>query len=105
MSNIFDSIFKRTNINTGVQDCRNTPSAVLLDVREASAFRSGHIPEAVNVPLSAIQAISFPKDTPLFVYCLRGARSRKAVRILKQMGYSDVRSIGGISSYKGHVER
>lgn len=43
-------------------------------------FRSGHIPEAVNVPLSAIQTNSFPKDTPLFVYCLRGARSRKAVR-------------------------
>jgi len=45
------------------------------------------------------------KDTPLFIYCLRGARSRKAVRVLKQMGYTDVRSIGGISSYKGQVER
>ena len=105
MPNILKFIFNRTNINAGVRECHSTPSAVLLDVREVSEYRSGHIPEAVNVPLSAIQTISFPKDTPLFVYCLRGARSRKAVRILKQMGYTDVRSIGGINGYRGEVER
>ena len=98
-------IFKRTNINAGVQECSRTPSAVLLDVREESEFRSGHIPGAVNVPLSCIQTISIPKDTPLFVYCLRGARSRKAVRILKQMGYEDARSIGGINGYTGQISK
>ncbi len=94
----------RTNINEAVEACRNTSGAVLLDVREVDEFRSGHIPGAVNVPLSRINSISLPKTTPLFVYCLRGTRSKQAVNYLKQMGY-DARSIGGIASYKGQVER
>ena len=40
----------------------------------------------------------------LFVYCLRGSRSRRAVGILKRMGYS-AKSIGGITAYKGEIER
>ena len=95
--------FNRTNINSAVEECRNTPGAVLLDVREAEEFDSGHIPGAVNVPLSAIHSISIPKTGTLFVYCLRGTRSKRAVNILKRMGYS-ARSIGGIVSYKGQTE-
>ena len=40
--------FNKTNINDAVEEYRNTPGAVLLDVREADEFRSGHIPGAVN---------------------------------------------------------
>ena len=96
-------LFGRANINEGVGECRGTPGAVLLDVREADEFRSGHIPGAVNVPLSRINSISIPKDKPFFVYCLRGTRSRQAVSALKRMGYT-AKSIGGIASYKGQVE-
>ena len=97
--------FKRTAINDAVDECRRTPDAVLLDVREADEFRSGHIAGAVNVPLSGIDTIRIPKDTPLYVYCLRGTRSRQAVAALKRMGYGNARSIGGIASYKGQIER
>ena len=95
--------FSKTDINRALEEVRNTPGAVLLDVREAEAFRSGHIPGAVNVPLSMIHTISVPGTCTLFVYCLRGTRSRRAVNILKQMGYN-ARSIGGIASYKGQTE-
>lgn len=97
--------FKRTNINDAVDECRRTPEAVLLDVREADEFRAGHIAGAVNIPLSSIQTIRIPKDKPLYVYCLRGTRSRQAVGTLKRMGYENARSIGGIASYKGQIER
>ena len=70
--------FNKTNINDAVEEYRNTPGAVLLDVREADEFRSGHIPGAVNVPLSAIEQATLPKDKPLYVYCLRGTRSKQA---------------------------
>ena len=98
--------FGRTTINEAVEECRNTQGAVLLDVRETDEFRSGHIPGAVNVPLSGINTITIPipKDRPLFVYCLRGTRSRQAVGVLKQMGYT-AKSIGGIVSYRGQLER
>lgn len=96
--------FNRTNINEAVEECRKTPDAVLLDVREVDEFQSGHIPGAVNIPLSRINTIEIPKDKPLFVYCLRGTRSKQAVGALKRMGYS-AKSIGGIASYKGQVQR
>ena len=97
--------FHKTNINNAVEECRNTPGAVLLDVREADEFRSGHIPGAINVPLSAIDQVTLPKDKPLFVYCLRGTGSRRAVGVLKRMGYQNVKNIGGIVSYKGALEK
>ncbi|MBR3018510.1 MAG: rhodanese-like domain-containing protein [Clostridia bacterium] len=97
--------FNRININEAVEECRNTSGAVLLDVREADEFRSGHIPDAVNVPLSRISSIALPKTSLLFVYCLRGTRSKQAVSRLKQMGYQNAKSIGGIASYKGQVAR
>ena len=97
--------FNRINIDDAVEECRRTPGAILLDVREVDEFNSGHIPGAVNVPLSKIDTIDAPKDRPLYVYCLRGTRSRQAVGTLKQMGYAEVRSIGGITAYKGQLER
>ena len=40
------------------------------------------------------------KKKPLFVYCRSGARSAKAVEILKRMGYTNVNDIGGILDYR-----
>ena len=92
------------NINKELEEYRNTSDAVLVDVREVDEFRSGHIPGAVNQPLSTINQIKIPKEKTLFVYCLRGSRSKRAVGILKRMGYS-ARSIGGITAYKGEIEQ
>ena len=92
------------NINRGLEEYRATPGAILVDVREANEFASGHIPGAVNAPLSTINNTTLPKDKPLFLYCLRGTRSKRAARILRSMGYT-VKSIGGIGRYKGELER
>ena len=94
------------NINKGIEEFRTTPDAVLIDVREPAEFGAGHIPGAVNMPLSSISSISsisLPKDRPIFLYCLRGRRSRQARHILKSLGYERVKSIGGIASYKGET--
>ena len=56
------------NINKGLQEVQATKAAVLVDVREADEFRSGHIPGAVNIPLSRITSIPFAKTPPLFLY-------------------------------------
>ena len=92
------------NINRGMEEYRTTPGAILVDVREVDEFASGHIPNAVNEPLSTIKQTTFPKGKPLFLYCLRGTRSKRAARILRSMGYT-VKSIGGIGRYKGELER
>ena len=96
------------DINQGVEAFRATPGAVLVDVRTPDEFAGGHIPGAVNVPLQQISAAETAvpqKTTPLFVYCLSGARSAQATAALKRMGYDDVRTIGGIGRWRGEVER
>lgn len=93
------------NINRGLVEYGAVPGAVLVDVREAEEFAAGHIPGAVNLPLSRIKTVALPKETPLFLYCLRGPRSLRAVGVLKRMGYTNLRSIGGINTYKGELTK
>ena len=44
------------------------------------------------------------KDSPVYVYCLSGARSAQAAAMLRRIGYNNVKNIGGIAGYKGEVE-
>ncbi len=100
-------IFKRPDINAGVEEYRNNPGALLVDVRGADESRQGHIPGSVNLPLPSLsgrKSIGVGKDSPVYVYCLSGARSSQAAAILQRMGYNNVKNIGGIAGYKGEVE-
>ena len=96
-------LFHRADIRAGVKECQSTPGGVLLDVREKAEYRAGHIPGAVNLPLSRIGEARFEKNAPIFAYCLRGTRSLRAVSALKRMGYANVRSIGGVARYKDEL--
>ena len=99
--------FKPPDIDWGVEDFRDRSDAVLLDVRTSQEYEEGHIPGSRNVPLHQLRkvtALTQNKETALYVYCHSGARSRQAVSLLRHMGYSDVRNIGGILSYSGELE-
>ena len=94
---------------SGLNAFQETPGALLLDVREEEDYHAGHIPGSTFVSLQAIptpvlQTVS-DKSTPLFVYCYRGNRSRYAVSILKEAGYTNVTNIGGIEFYHGDLEK
>ena len=104
----FFDFLKGPDINQGVKEYSTTDGAVLLDVRTPDEYRQGHIPGSKNVPLQSISKVAGMidnKSTTIFVHCLSGARSRQAAAILKQMGYTNVKNIGGISAYAGKVER
>lgn len=104
----FFDFLKQPNINEGLESYRATPGAVLIDVRTPEEYAGGRIPGGKNIPLQRLDAIDSAvksKDTPIFVYCLSGARSRQAASMLKSRGYTNVQNIGGISAYSGKVER
>jgi len=104
----FFDLFKQPDINRGIEEFHSTSGAVLLDVRTEQEYREGHIPGSRNVPLQTIDKVSAAagsKDTPLYVYCYSGARSRQAAGLLQRMGYTSVTNIGGIAAYSGKVER
>ncbi len=101
--NLFQIFGKRINLEDGLEKAKNTPNAVVLDVRTEQEYRSGHIPGSKNIPLDRIHTISISKNCPLFVYCLSGARAGNAVAALEKKGYQAM-NIGGISGYKGKTE-
>ena len=86
-------------------DLQTNPSTVLLDVREAAEFRSGHIPGAIHLNWTEIQnrvAELIPdQSTPVVTYCAIGHRSAIAADILQNLGYDDVISVqGGLQAYE-----
>ncbi len=62
-----------------------TPT-VVVDVREEDEYVSGHIPGAINVPLSTLtELISLvPHEATVHVVCQAGGRSARACEYLSQ---------------------
>jgi NADPH-dependent 2,4-dienoyl-CoA reductase/sulfur reductase-like enzyme/rhodanese-related sulfurtransferase len=73
------------------------PSAVLVDVRSAAEFRAGHLPGARHIPHTELRGRldEIPAGTPVLLYCASGYRSYLALRVLRQHGWPDVRSLSG----------
>ncbi len=104
----FFDLFKAKDINIEMKRYKETAGAILLDVRTHEEVEIGRIPGSINIPVQQIEQVETAvteKDKPLFVYCQSGARSRKAAARLQEMGYTDVTDLGGISGYRGPIER
>ena len=56
-------------------------AAVVVDVREVDEFAAGHIPGAINMPLSTFQPSRLPDpgDKKLVLNCMGGKRSAMAL--------------------------
>jgi rhodanese-related sulfurtransferase len=76
--------------------------ALLLDVREPDEFAAGHIPRAVNLPLSQLRTRygEVPTDRDVWIYCGVGQRAYYATRFLAQHSYRARNLSGGYTTYK-----
>ncbi len=104
---LFDFLHK-TDFNHELENFRKTKGAVLLDVRTPEEYKDGRVPGSRNLPLQQIADIQkriYNKDTPLYIYCHSGTRSRQATAAVRQMGYTNVKDMGGIIQYGGRIER
>ena len=102
------SLFQKPDMQSSLEQFRNTDGAVLLDVRTPGEYAGGHIPGSKNLPLQSIFDIAklVPDvQTPVFVYCQSGARSHRAAAFLKKSGYAAVTDLGGITAYHGTLEK
>jgi phage shock protein E len=80
---------------------------ILVDVRTSGEYASGHIPTAINVPVSII-ASKLPtvdRSALLIVYCGSGRRSAAAKSTLVDLGFTRVVDFGGISRWRGELVR
>ncbi len=80
-----------------LDDLLRQGSVRVLDVREPSEFRSGHVPGAVNVPTGRLgrQLGSLKRDKPYAVICASGSRSRGATGLLLDEGFEGAVSVRG----------
>lgn len=77
----------------------------IIDVREAYEYQMGHVPGAVNLPLSGLNESFNQLDTTkeYQVICQSGARSARAREFLSAKGYQVVNVLGGTSAWAGEL--
>jgi len=81
-----------------------TKATVVLDVRTAQEFGTGHLPSAKNVDVNAAdfdtRLASLDKATTYAVYCHSGNRSGQALQRMATAGFTRVADLsGGITAW------
>lgn len=77
--------------------------AVVVDVREPDEFAAGHIPGAINLPLSRFQPAALPDagGRTVVLNCLGGKRSGQALdRCAAASASVDTHLAGGFNAWK-----
>ncbi len=89
------------------QTAARTLGTLLLDCRDQNEWDQGHIPGAVLIPLSELEARIgsemelADRDREVIVYCRSGRRSLVGGLILKRAGFTAVSSMaGGIIAWR-----
>ena len=81
----------------------------LVDVREPHEWAQGHLPGALNWPLSRLQRQEWPylasTDKPCVLYCQAGVRSARALELLRPRVPSLRHLAGGLSEWRGALTR
>ena len=83
----------------------NQGGTLVLDIREAEDFATGHLPRARHIPMSQlssrVEEIGKYKDKTVIVTCRTGARAGAASRLLKQAGFKNVFELrGGLNAWE-----
>lgn len=104
------SIFGKNNFESiNARDLSEKHEKInLIDVREASEYKAGHVPKARNIPMSLI--LEQPekylnKSMEYHVICQSGSRSTRTCRKLSSLDYKVVNVSGGTMSYKLPLKR
>lgn len=76
---------------------------VVIDVRTAEEYATGHIPNAVNIPFDKVADRISEVEAPhgVALYCMVGPRARKGEAALLASGYKSVLHIeGGLAAWQ-----
>ena len=97
------------NFEEGYYDYLDRDGAFLLDVRSEEEYETGHLRNAVNIPVGKLGRrtgdLPASKDVPVYSYCASGCRSRAACRYLNKLGYRDVTNLGGLIQFDPDLAR
>lgn len=90
---------RETDVHTTKQQIDRGERFFLVDTREESEWRSGHLPGAIHLGKGVIERdierVIQDKAAPIVLYCGGGFRSVLAADSIQKMGYSNVVSMDG----------
>ena len=77
-----------------------TQSAVILDVRTPAEYNEGHVKGARNLDFNSpefkTEIAKMDKNAAYKVYCKKGGRADKSKAAMREMGFNNVESLGGV---------
>ena len=84
---------------------KNDKQAILVDVRSPQEYKEGHLDGSINYPLYDLERnaekLLKNKENTIIIYCQSGSRSQRALKLLKEQGYSNLFQIeGGLDNMK-----
>lgn len=85
---------------------KNGEKLNIVDVREDDEVAEGKIPEAIHIPLGAVESRmhELDKDKTYMMVCRSGGRSGRAAEFLENQGYEVINMQGGMLAWEGKVE-
>jgi hydroxyacylglutathione hydrolase len=80
-----------------LQSLMSQDAVALIDVRNGSEWQAGHIAGSRNFPLGRLpeNLERIPRNKPLVVHCLTGARAAVAIGLLQANGFEQVSHLAG----------
>lgn len=75
--------------------------AAVVDVREPAEFREGHVPGAINIPMSLLFARlgEIDRDRSVHMVCASGNRSSAMTDALTANGFDAINVAGGTNAW------
>ena len=76
-------------------------SAVVVDVRQHAEWKTGHIHDAIHIPLSQLSSRlhQLPRGKTIVTVCRSGHRSALAARTLTRAGHDVLNLRGGMNAW------
>ncbi len=87
-----------------IQENKGNRSFIILDVRTSGEYAEGHVEGALlldyNSPAFADELKKLDRNKTYLVYCRSGNRSDGAVKMMQELGFTDIREMpGGINAW------
>ena len=80
---------------------------VVIDVRTPEEYKADHVEGALNIDVKSSdfknQISKLDKADSYKIYCKSGARSEKAISQMREMGFKNLKNLGGIDDAKKQI--
>jgi phage shock protein E len=87
----------------------STEKSVWIDVRSLNEYREDHIANTEHIPhtemAAQIAGLNLDKDAPIKLFCRSGVRAGVAKTTLEDLGYTNVKNVGGIADARAVLNR